>query len=933
MPQILPVARCAVAALLFFTVASGCSQKQSGPTPDVELLEPSIVCVEQLVSEVVVRGDGLSPLAIDTLSDAPRLVLPEIALVPETDLAGATLVGGTVVVPDDEAGGHVRWVSETEMRFDVYPELNLAQGVYGFRVTNGNGNNITVETQLVGVRAPSVDAIVPDLVCTADGARSVTVQGSGFILLGSDLPEVHVGDLTLTPTAQTGCVDLPSPVQAGSLCTALTVEIPDSVLAAGYAITVINPAPAACASSEAVDLYVVAPPVLAAVEPTELCNAGGDQAFLVSGTGFLDIDGTLPALVLSDSTGDLATLEPTAAAMSGCSSMEGPTEVVGVCTGFAVTLPSETLADAHAVIDARVDNPMPAGCSSNTLQVTNYPAPTVTAVEPETVCQGAAGFDVTGTAFYDGMQVSLTDAGGTAYADVVTVTGSTTASAAFQWVPAGLYDLTVTNPGGCSATHASQITVELGPVVFFADPTTVYNGIETQLTVYAGGYEVADRPLTAELVPTGGGTSVPLTNVDDSDLDTVHATVPSGTGTGQYDLRIDGSTGGCATSVLPAAVTVVDQIDVDLQLVDPGFGWTDTVTPVTITADATGGGFQATPRVFLNPVSAAATAVALHAVTFVDSATLTAVIPDGLPTDTYDLIVVNPDGTVAVSDNPAEQFRVTEDPPPTIDTLTPGSVPNGSQTIAITGADFRTPEVTFDCHIDDGTTEAFTGTVDSSDSTSIDVSVDFGTMADAYCVVRVTDTDNATYADFSSLKVTNLAQKLFPFAAGPSLNLPRRGLVAAAGRVSSAARYLYAIGGDDGTDPGTYDSVEASAVDIYGAPRPFVLLRNTMGTPRSLAGGVTVGRFVYAIGGTTDGADALASVERAYILSPAERPVLDNMALAVTTEGGPGAGIWYYKVSAVMDATDPLNPGGETLPSEAMVVRLPNLVGYAVAVT
>lgn len=934
MPEILPAVRWFAASLLLFAVASGCSQKQSGPTPTVGALDPSIVCVEQLVSEVVLWGDGLSPLPIKTLKKTPRLVLPEIALIPEADLAGAPLTGDAVLVPDAEAEGHVRWVSEREMRFDVFPELGLQQGVYGLRVTNGNGNSVTAATQLVAVDAPSVEAVVPDLICTVDGARSVTVEGSGFLILGTTLPEIRVGDMILTPTGQSGCVDLPGPVDAGRLCTQLTVAVPEAAAVTGYAIEVVNPAPAACASSEAVGLFVVAAPVLDGVDPEEICNAGGDQSFQVAGAGFLNIGGALPALVLSNSSGDLVRLEPaSASAMSGCSSMQGPAEVVGVCTGFQVVLPSGSLADVHALLDGRVDNPMPAGCSSNALPVTNFPAPTITSVAQETVCQGAARFDLTGAAFFDGMQLDLTDAGGTAHADVVAVTGSTAASAAFQWVPAGLYELTVTNPGGCSTTHATQIAVELGPVAFFADPVTVYNGIETQLTVYAGGYLPADRPLSAELVPTGGGSSVPLTNVDDSDLDAVRATVPSGTATGVYDVRIDASTGGCAVSVLPAAVTVVDQIDVDLQIVEPGFGWTDTATPVTITADATAGGFDATPRVFLNPVSASSTAVALQAVTFVDSETLTAVIPSGLPTDTYDLIVVNPDGTVAVSDTVVEQFRVTADPPPSIDTLTPGSLPNGAQTITVTGADFRSPEVSFDCHLDDGGTQSLTGTVDASTATTIDVSVDFGTMVDAHCVVRATDMDNSTYADFSSLKVTNLAQKLFSFSAGPNLNLPRRRLVAAAGRVSSAARYLYAIGGDDGTDAGTYDSVEASAVDIYGVPRPFGLLRNTMSTPRGLAGGVTIGRFVYVVGGTSDGADALASVERAYILSPATRPVLEQMSLAVTTSDGPGAGIWYYKVAAVMDTADPHNPGGETLPSEAMVVRLPDLVGYAVEVS
>jgi hypothetical protein len=39
---------------------------------------------------------------------------------------------------------------------------------------------------------------------------------------------------------------------------------------------------------------------------------------------------------------------------------------------------------------------------------------------------------------------------------------------------------------------------------------------------------------------------------------------------------------------------------------------------------------------------------------------------------------------------------------------------------------------------------------------------------------------------------------------------------------------------------------------------------------------------------------------------------------------GIGGGVWYYRVSAIMAADDPNNPGGETLPSDPLALNLPS---------
>jgi hypothetical protein len=84
---------------------------------------------------------------------------------------------------------------------------------------------------------------------------------------------------------------------------------------------------------------------------------------------------------------------------------------------------------------------------------------------------------------------------------------------------------------------------------------------------------------------------------------------------------------------------------------------------------------------------------------------------------------------------------------------------------------------------------------------------------------------------------------------------------------------------------------------------------------------VRAGRFVYALGGSSDGSTPLAtqSVLRAHILGTDSAPVL---TLPTTGTGGSlAAGTYYYRVSAVM-APGTVNAGGESLPSDFESVRV-----------
>jgi hypothetical protein len=71
-------------------------------------------------------------------------------------------------------------------------------------------------------------------------------------------------------------------------------------------------------------------------------------------------------------------------------------------------------------------------------------------------------------------------------------------------------------------------------------------------------------------------------------------------------------------------------------------------------------------------------------------------------------------------------------------------------------------------------------------------------------------------------------------------------------------------------------------------------------------------------------------VERSYLLDPKDRVTVTDLDLAFLDAGGLAAGVYSYRVSAVMSGTDPFNPAGENLPSDPFPINLPGLNGGAV---
>jgi len=913
-----------VAVALLAVACSRNSDEIDGPAPTLAAFSPDLVCVEQSDQEVVLSGAGLAPLVIDSAKGEAQVLLPEVFLQLTADLAG-TPVGGAseVAVPADR----IEWESQQALRISLETELGLEPGVYDVRVVNGSGQETVLEDALTVVPSPTVSAAEPDLFCGEQEAAEIELHGSGFLQVGDELPTVTIGEAVYDADTVDDCTPLDASVLDAMTCNELVFTIPAGALDSGWhTLSVRNPAPADCEHSEAAQLYLVDAPVISDVNTTEVCDQDAND-FTIEGSGFLDLDGVLPTVTIE---GVAATVQE----MSGCVTVDGyPT--ASLCTSIRATVPDGSIElGSYTVI---VTNPGEFTCSA-TADGYIGPPPIVTGTDPLAICPSGGIITVTGEGFWDGAIVTLTNDAHTEQLETTFVDEHTLTAVVPATVPPGFYDVIVTNHDGCESAQVAVLEVTEMPVVFFVDPYTLYSGANIQVTIYTTGIlgEVTDVSIYPDGDP-GSATSVVFTADSNERL---QAIIPEALTAGAYGVTVTDDMG-CTASLSPA-FQVVSETTVALDRIELPFGWTSARTGVDIYSPSTlevgEVNFAPIPRFYLSPTDAGAdtTASELKSVAYVSPLRATAVVPEGLAVGTYNLIAVNPDGAVGFL---ADAFEVTADPPPEVHTISPASIVNqGVHQVTIEGESFRTPTLEVICEEPDAGTPELLGTiVDSSDSTIV-VSFDFEnqTIDDgAVCTIKVIN-DDGTYDVYSALGITNPSLNLEPLAPATTMVTARRAPCAVAGEAVPAARFVYAIGGDDGntrdTDATTvYASVEMAPIDSYGDLGTWVELPYALPSPRSFHSCATIGRFVFVAGGNagTGGQDEGTSdgVWRAKILDPEESPQITDVALTVDQDQPAtlAAGRYSYRVSAVMPAGHAENPNGETLASEPQLVQTPDI--------
>jgi hypothetical protein len=725
-------------------------------------------------------------------------------------------------------------------------------------------------------------------------------------------------------------------------------ELPTGV----FSITVTNPDGKGTTTLEQ-GIAVLPAPIVSEVKPPTLCDDKTDHTVTINGAYFLSFDGGVPTVSLTPimPVGEGHTYTPTID-LKDCSALEGNfiEKNVKVCSSLTITLGADDFPVTEPTdFSVVVTNPAPADCaSSSMIKITIDPPPRVDTVIPSTVCEGGSQVTIGGKGFLPGAKVSMDCMGSLVAATSATVSeDGTKISASFgpSAAPGDACDVIVENPDGCQDRPLPHkaVTVTTGPILFFVDPPVVYNGINTRMTLFV---TTIKPPLPADavtIVPTGQ--AMPVTTLTPipplpEHPNRVQAILPTTQEAGTYDITFKDSSGCFAT--LPKALVVTKDVVVTLKSVDSPFGASGDTTAITIFRDAAAlppanQPFVRTPRVFLNPTGAQMTdvAVPVESVSFVDGDTVTGVVPKNTPVNSYDVVLVNPDGSVGFL--PAG-FRETQKAPPVITGATPASIVAATgQAVILAGSNFAIGDaVTLRCVDVLGKPAAVPNVVSvepvcAGTACTQQITIDGSGLASGdVCVVRVTNPDES-YGEFSAIGVTNSSLNLNSPRAGTDMNVGRRALSAASGNATPAARFAYALGGDSGLSTDVLSSTEFAPVDLFGKMGAWTVQKQALNAPRTLAGAVTVGRYIYLVGGE-DGAGPLDTAERALILSPRETPAIEDVDL-VLGMAGLDTGEWHYRVSATFAASDTDNPGGESLPSDAFTIKLPAFANKKIAVT
>jgi hypothetical protein len=871
----------------------------------------------------------MAPVPVD-LPGNPTVALPSLSLIKQATLGGQAETGTTITYgsePGETNASLLSWESQSLMAFQVPNSLTLGDGtdgmlptgVYDVQVTNPNESDATSMGALAVAPRPTVEEVSPGLVCVAQGSETITLTAQTVLRIGDNQAVVRIGGNEFTVDSTDGCTPVAHEGLDAEFCDTVTVTLEQGSLPAGFHdVVVANPQTAACVSdpaADAVSLRVVDAPEITSIEPAALCSTELPATVTLVGTGFLEVDGERPTVTVNGTDVTVDSIGGT------CEDLETQGATVRSCTEVTVTLPDDPSISAGTQTTVELTNPGTADCTGQTsTQLSVAGPPTVTDAQPSEICSDQPEtITVSGTGFVDGATVTV----GTAQATSVTVNNDgTELTAEFsQGIAPGTYDVTVENAPGCGDTLEAAISVEPTPLVFFVDPPVVYNDIAIEATIFTTGLDAAAS--TVEVV-ADDGTATALTGIrSPTRFNRILGTIPSGLTPGVYDVRVTSDIG-CA-GTLEDAITITDTTTIDIASVEPAFVSPTEATGITIAADANSTAlFEATPRVYINPNPAqtGGIATALRAVEFQDDQTLSAVVPGGLNPGTYDLIVVNPGGAVGVL---TQGVTVTSAEPPLVTGVQPGSFDAGTTpTATVFGENFQSgATVEFTCDLN-GTTSTPSVGASFVSATELTITPDLSNVsAGNVCLVRVINPDGASF-EFSAVSVKEPAQNLFPFSTTSSMQEPRRALGLEAGRPTATSRFLYAMGGDDGTLANAKTSVESARVGVFGALGSWFDQRYSLPEARTLASTAIIGRYIYMVGGS-NGTTAQSTLYRAQILDPLAGPEVTDLdaELGDGTTGLDG-GTWYYKVSATFPDTDADNPGGESLPGEVLSVQLPD---------
>jgi hypothetical protein len=487
--------------LLPFFLLAGC-QSNNSAAPTLDVFARTLVCKVPGAS-VDIRGHNLEGAHLEILRRETVVGVPvtEQPLTPTTTFQNDTW--------------HVNLDGVEEGAYDV----SAVKGVERWTTMHGLGI----------LPPPSVTTEEPTGLCNAQAAQTLTVRGSGFVVVGSHRPQVTIRD---APGAShmsvegdpSECVPAVIGVVDGvQLCNALAVTLPPGQLDPGlYYAEVLNPTPLECASTETRPFLVnPAPAVFANQTTATICQGGGSLE--INGSGFV----------------------------------AGATVAVGGVSADAVTVTdNQIIANFNfsplflpgSQLGLTVANPD--GCRSALINLTVQAGPVLLAADPPMLYKPLrTPVTLYMTSVTGSVSVSLTGNGAP-----VPLTSTVSGKRVIAEVPPGLnpgtYDVTLSDGSGCGTglRGAVQILDEVKLQLDSVHPAFGDRTVTQRLTIRGAGLKAGARVF---LSPKNGTALTPVGA--ELEYGALHAVVPP-LAAGRYDVVVinpDGAVGILNDAVAP----------------------------------------------------------------------------------------------------------------------------------------------------------------------------------------------------------------------------------------------------------------------------------------------------------------------------------------------------------------------------------------------
>lgn len=648
----------------------------------------------------------------------------------------------------------------------------------------------------------------------------------------------------------------------------------------------------------------------------------GDSHFTAqvsfTGKGFVwdpsfDID--RPVLQIGGSTYTVTNVTGTCESLSA---------TVRVCDTLQTTLTGDTLPAYQALTATISHTTEKQGCSvSGTINAVSYS--TLVSHSSNPICYSAFGdtadITLTGTGFFAGTKAFIQSGGTTIPATFFGFGTSESSIVKFSnSVPAGVWTLGLDNLG-CSTTYPGVQLTFLSPVrIFQVSPQAISLGITNSLEIMTSGNTFApDRvyisrngiPVKEYIPGTLGSINRLNITIPKDDL-----TLP-----GTYTVQVK-NTNGCFATLHPGGLNtfVVSTTAITLTSVVPSVVAASETTPIVLT----GTGFATNPYVYAlvagtitNPIPLTGIVVAVPTIINLNS------IQSQLTNGTYDILIVNRDGSSLLSSN---RLTVQANVRPWIRKISPSTFKRASRGGWLDGDNFVSPTMQVICN---GVT--FNPTVSANTLNRIEFTFDATTVPEAsYCTVTVTNAGAIVSWPFHGLSVHD---NRIAIGAGATLtnhfSLYRVTPAVKMFNTRRGTKHMLTIGGEGkfGGSSGSAGFPSGTGTPISNSDPNYAVISQwtgtTLTTPTALdelrnptvsvTGGSleVIGEYVYLSGGL-----ASAQVWRASILDYQATPTITGHSLSFVNTSGQNfmlSGNWWYSVTATFAAGDAINPGGESL--------------------